>query len=107
MSGIASSKPSRRSLLASAAAFVFVGAAPVRARTLTAVLPSEPGTATPPVLVRPGPWMFFTADEAAMIEAAVDLGKCSRIGLSGFSGGRACVAGQVSLKSQSLAPGAA
>ena len=72
MSGIASSKPSRRLLLASAAAFVLVGASVARARTLTGVLPWGPGTATPPVVVRPGPWMFFTADEAAMIEAAVD-----------------------------------
>ncbi|NVN86087.1 MAG: gluconate 2-dehydrogenase subunit 3 family protein [Rhodopseudomonas sp.] len=35
-------------------------------------MPWEPGSATPPVQVRPGPWMFFTADEAALVEAAVD-----------------------------------
>ena len=26
----------------------------------------------PSVIIRPGPWMFFTADEAATVEAAVD-----------------------------------
>jgi len=63
---------SRRSLLASTAAFVFAGTTVARARTLAGGMPWEPGTATPPVPVRPGPWMFFTADEAALIEAAVD-----------------------------------
>ena len=63
---------SRRSLLISTAALLVAGSTAGRARTLTGGLPWEPGTATPPVLVRPGPWMFFTADEAAAIEAAVD-----------------------------------
>jgi gluconate 2-dehydrogenase gamma chain len=72
MNRISSSGPSRRLLLTSAAAFFFVGTTLTRARTLVGSLPWEAGTATPPVVVRPGPWMFFTADEAAMIEAAVD-----------------------------------
>jgi gluconate 2-dehydrogenase gamma chain len=72
MDGIPSSTLSRRSLLASTAAFIFAGTTVLRARTLTGGMPWEPGTATPPVPVRPGPWMFFTADEAALIEAAVD-----------------------------------
>lgn len=72
MNCITSSKPSRRLLLTSAAAFFFVGTTLARARTLAGGLPWEPGTATPPVVVRPGPWMFFTADEAATVEAAVD-----------------------------------
>jgi gluconate 2-dehydrogenase gamma chain len=63
---------SRRSLLISTAALLVAGTTTGRARTLTGALPWEPGTATPPVVVRPGPWMFFTADEAALIEAAVD-----------------------------------
>lgn len=64
---------SRRSLLVSTAALVVVGGTTTsRARTLAGSLPWEPGTATPPIPVRPGPWMFFTADEAATIEAAVD-----------------------------------
>jgi gluconate 2-dehydrogenase gamma chain len=63
---------SRRWLLASTAALVVTGIAGLRARTLTGSMPWEPGTATPPTAVRPGPWMFFSADEAATIEAAVD-----------------------------------
>jgi gluconate 2-dehydrogenase gamma chain len=63
---------SRRSLLASATAYIFAGTMVARARTLTGRMPWEPGTAAPPVPVRPGPWMFFSADEAALIEAAVD-----------------------------------
>jgi gluconate 2-dehydrogenase gamma chain len=35
-------------------------------------LPWGTGTARPPVPVRPGPWIFFTADEAALVEAVVD-----------------------------------
>jgi gluconate 2-dehydrogenase gamma chain len=72
MDRITSSEPSRRLLLTSAAAFFFVGTTLARGRTLVGNLPWEAGTATPPVVVRPGPWMFFTADEAALIEAAVD-----------------------------------
>jgi gluconate 2-dehydrogenase gamma chain len=72
MNRIISSKPSRRLLLTSAAAFVVVGTGLAHARPLAGGLPWEAGTATPPVVVRPGPWMFFTADEAAAVEAAVD-----------------------------------
>jgi gluconate 2-dehydrogenase gamma chain len=72
MTRITSSQPTRRLLLTSATAFIFVGTTLARARTLSGSLPWEPGMATPPALVRPGPWMFFTADEAALIEAAVD-----------------------------------
>src|SRR3982075_2776318 len=63
---------SRRSLLASTAALFATNMTTARARTVTQMLPWEPGTATPPVPVRPGPWMFFMADEAALVEAAVD-----------------------------------
>jgi gluconate 2-dehydrogenase gamma chain len=63
---------SRRSLLASTAALLVAGTTAGRARTLTGGMPWEPGTASPPAMVRPGPWMFFTSDEAALIEAAVD-----------------------------------
>ena len=62
----------RRALLASTAALLVAGATAARARTLGGAMPWEPGTATPPIPVRPGPWMFFTADEASTIEAAVD-----------------------------------
>src|ERR1700709_507211 len=63
---------SRRSLLTSTAALLVAGTTAGRARTLTGGMPWEPGTATPPAPVRPGPWMFFTSDEASLIEAAVD-----------------------------------
>ena len=61
----------RRALLASTAALLVAGTA-ARARSLSGGLPWEPGAASPPVQVRPGPWLFFTADEAALVEAAVD-----------------------------------
>jgi gluconate 2-dehydrogenase gamma chain len=35
-------------------------------------MPWSPGTARPPAAVRPGPWTFFSADEASLVEAAVD-----------------------------------
>ena len=63
---------SRRSLLASTAALFATNTTAARARTVTQMLPWEPGMATPPVPVRPGPWMFLMADEAALVEAAVD-----------------------------------
>jgi gluconate 2-dehydrogenase gamma chain len=63
---------SRRALLASTAALLVASATAGRARTITQELPWEPGMATPPVPVRPGPWRFFTADEAALVEAVVD-----------------------------------
>jgi gluconate 2-dehydrogenase gamma chain len=62
---------SRRSLMASAA-FLLVTTTAVRAITINQGLPWAPGTATPPVPVRPGPWVFFTAEEASLIEAAAD-----------------------------------
>src|SRR3954463_12573550 len=62
---------SRRSLLVSTAALL-VAAGSARARTFSGMMPWEQGTAAPPVPVRPGPWQFFTADEAAAIEAIVD-----------------------------------
>jgi gluconate 2-dehydrogenase gamma chain len=63
---------SRRFLLASTAVGLLATTTAGRALTLSGGLPWSPGTATPPVPVRPGPWMFFTADEAALVEAAVD-----------------------------------
>ncbi len=70
--GSAPSRLSRRTLLASATAFVISGVTVAHARSIAGGLPWEPGSATPPVPVRIGPYMFFTADEAATIEAAVD-----------------------------------
>lgn len=62
---------SRRSFLASAA-ILATSVSVVHARTFHNGMPWAPGVADPPPLVRPGPWAFFTADEAATIEAIVD-----------------------------------
>jgi len=43
-----------------------------RAATIKGGLPWFPGAGDPPTPVRPGPWLFFTADEAAAVEALVD-----------------------------------
>jgi len=63
---------SRRFLLSSTAVGLFAGTPVARAATIAQGMPWNPGTARPPLPVRPGPWMFFTADEAALVEAAVD-----------------------------------
>ncbi len=63
---------SRRAFLGSAAAFCLTNSTLVHARTVGGSMPWEPSSANPPAMVRPGPWMFFTADEAAFIEAACD-----------------------------------
>ena len=65
---------SRRRLLASTAALVATG---LGSRALGriypgGVLPWEPSATEPPTPVRPGPWLYFTADEAAAVEAIVD-----------------------------------
>jgi gluconate 2-dehydrogenase gamma chain len=61
----------RRELLASAAWFV-AGIAVSRAATLNDRLPWHPNAGEPPTPVRPGPWLFFTSDEAAAAEAIAD-----------------------------------
>jgi len=63
---------SRRALLSSTAVGLLASTTAARALTVNQGLPWSPGTARPPVPVRPGPWMFFTADEASLVEAAVD-----------------------------------
>ncbi|MBP0491885.1 gluconate 2-dehydrogenase subunit 3 family protein [Pararoseomonas indoligenes] len=61
---------SRRTLLsATTALFGLVGTAD--ARTVTG-LPYLGNEVYPPTQARPGPWLFFTADEAAAVEAIVD-----------------------------------
>ena len=67
-----STRLTRRSLLVSTAALLVAGTGAARARTLSGGMPWDSGAASPPVPVRPGPWMFFTSDEAGLIEAAVD-----------------------------------
>ena len=60
----------RRSLLASAALLITTSGA--RARVVTKVLPWDPNEAYPVTPVRPGGYLFFTTDEAAMVDAIVD-----------------------------------
>ena len=64
----------RRRLLASTAILAIGGAGShAHARTYRGgALPWEPNDTTPPIPVRPGPWLYFTADEAAAVEAIVD-----------------------------------
>jgi gluconate 2-dehydrogenase gamma chain len=68
------SRPSRgitrRSLLASAALLVTTAGA--RARVVTKVLPWDPNEAYPVVPVGPGGYLFFTPEEAAIVDAVVD-----------------------------------
>jgi gluconate 2-dehydrogenase gamma chain len=63
---------SRRSVLATAAAFWLATTTVGRALEISQGLPWAPRAGSPPFQVRPGPWMFFTADEASLVEAAVD-----------------------------------
>lgn len=64
----------RRQLLATTAvigASVIAGA-PARARIMSGALPWSPNQVYPPTVVEPGPWQFFTADEAAVVAAIAD-----------------------------------
>jgi gluconate 2-dehydrogenase gamma chain len=61
----------RRALLASVAWFV-AGTAIARAEFIRHQLPWQPNAGHPPTPVRPGPWLYFTADEAADVEAICD-----------------------------------
>src|ERR1700744_5830357 len=60
----------RRSLLATAA--LLITAAGVSARVVTKVLPWRPNEAYPVTPVVPGGYLFFTVDEAAIVDAFVD-----------------------------------
>jgi gluconate 2-dehydrogenase gamma chain len=61
----------RRALLASAACFA-AGIAVSRATEITGQLPWYPNGGNPPTPVRPGPWQFFSLDEANAVEALAD-----------------------------------
>ena len=65
---------SRRNFLSSAAALAFTTSSSTAfARTYPGgVLPWTANSANPPTIVRPGPWQFFTFDEATAVEAIVD-----------------------------------
>lgn len=61
----------RRDLLASAA-WLLVTSVSAKAGLISGQLPWLPNAGDPPTPVRPGPWHFFTADEARAAEALVD-----------------------------------
>lgn len=68
-----SDRPRRRTLLAGISSLVFgflTGKA--RAVTIAGALPWSPGAAAPPAQAHPGPWLFFTPEEASAIEVLVD-----------------------------------
>jgi gluconate 2-dehydrogenase gamma chain len=64
-------KFSRRNLL-TGAALALVGEKVTRAGVVSGQLPWEPNAGEPPQAVREGPWKFFTAAEAAAVEALAD-----------------------------------
>lgn len=63
----------RRELLAGASGLVFsLLTGEAHARTIQGALPWSPGGAVPPANGQPGPWLFFTPEEARAAEALVD-----------------------------------
>jgi gluconate 2-dehydrogenase gamma chain len=67
-----SSAISRRALLTSTAVSLLLSSGPARSLTVVGRLPWEPNAGAPPTRVEPGPWTFFSAEEAATVEALVD-----------------------------------
>lgn len=61
----------RRQLLATAAWFV-AGTTLARASIISGQLPWHPNAGEPPTRVRPGPWLYFSLDEANAVEAIAD-----------------------------------
>ena len=61
----------RRDLLSGTALFLLSGIS-AQAGVLKGALPWVPNGGSPPEPVRPGPWQFFTSDEARAIEALAD-----------------------------------
>jgi gluconate 2-dehydrogenase gamma chain len=62
----------RRRLLGSSAILLLMVSPAARASVVKGGLPWRPGAADPPDIVTPGGWKFFTAQEAATVEAFVD-----------------------------------
>ena len=62
----------RRRDLLTGTALVLVGDRLAGAEALTAKIPWRPDAGTPPTPVKPGPWEYFTPQEAAAVEALVD-----------------------------------
>jgi gluconate 2-dehydrogenase gamma chain len=64
--------PTRRQLLTTTAIALLIAPHAARAVVVKGSLPWIPSAVDPPKVVRPGPWLYFTADEAAAVEALVD-----------------------------------
>src|SRR5262249_52813346 len=62
----------RRDLLLTTAMTLLSAATPVLAGVVKDSLPWAPNAGSRPRAVRPGPWVYFTAEEGAAIEALVD-----------------------------------
>jgi gluconate 2-dehydrogenase gamma chain len=62
----------RRQLLGSSAVWLFVSSSVARAAIIRGGIPWKPGAGDPPEQVTPGGWKYFTAPEAATVEALVD-----------------------------------
>jgi gluconate 2-dehydrogenase gamma chain len=62
----------RRKFLISAALWFAGTTSLTRASVIRDHMPWSPFPSSPPEAVRPGPWQFFTADEARAVEAIVD-----------------------------------
>jgi gluconate 2-dehydrogenase gamma chain len=63
---------SRRALLASTALLLITRAAGARTLAGGTGMPWRPFAGDPPQAVKPGPWVFFTPEEGAAVEALVD-----------------------------------
>ncbi|HET9390933.1 MAG TPA: gluconate 2-dehydrogenase subunit 3 family protein [Steroidobacteraceae bacterium] len=66
MSGI------RRRDVLKGTALALVGSGVARGNVISREIPWHPDAGEPPEPVKPGPWKFFTAEEAAAVEALVD-----------------------------------
>jgi gluconate 2-dehydrogenase gamma chain len=64
--------PSRRALLASTAMLLIARAASARTLPGGTGMPWRPFAGDPPQAAKPGPWVFFTPEEGATVEALVD-----------------------------------
>jgi gluconate 2-dehydrogenase gamma chain len=62
----------RRALLASTALLLIARAAGARTLAGGSGMPWRPFAGDPPQAVKPGPWVFFTPEEGAAVEALVD-----------------------------------
>jgi gluconate 2-dehydrogenase gamma chain len=62
----------RRGILVGTLASLILTLIPARARTIVGKLPWHPSAGVPPTPVTFGGWEFFTAEEAAAVEALVD-----------------------------------